>query len=52
MQNFGLKPKRKRPPKLRWKDNIKMYFKATGYKGYDWIQLALDKVQWRATPFL
>jgi hypothetical protein len=32
---------------LRWEENIKMGLKETGYD-VDWIQLAHNRVQWRA----
>jgi hypothetical protein len=41
----------KRPlgrPRLRWKDNIKMDHREIGIDGENWIQLAQDRVQWRA----
>jgi hypothetical protein len=41
----------KRPlgrPRLRWEDNIKMDLRETGIGGANCIQLAQDRVQWRA----
>jgi hypothetical protein len=41
------KPEGKRPvgrPLRRWVDSIK---KEIGWDGMDWIDLALDRVQWR-----
>jgi hypothetical protein len=41
----------KRPlgrPMHRWKDNIKMDLKETGIHRANWIQLAQDRVWWRA----
>jgi hypothetical protein len=41
----------KRPlgrPKRTWEDNIKMDLREIGIDGANWIQLAQDKVQWRA----
>jgi hypothetical protein len=41
----------KRPlgrPRRRWEDNIKMDLRVTGIDGANWIQLAQDRVQWRA----
>jgi hypothetical protein len=41
----------KRPlerPRLRWMDNIKMDLREIGWNGIDWIDLALDRDQWRA----
>jgi hypothetical protein len=32
----------------RWEDNIKMYLREIGIDGANWIQLAQDRVQWRA----
>jgi hypothetical protein len=45
------RPKGKRPlgrARRRWEDNIKMYLRETGINGSIWIQLAQDRVQWRA----
>jgi hypothetical protein len=45
------RPKGKRPlgrPGRRWEDNIKMDHKDIGIDGANWIQLAQDRVQWRA----
>jgi hypothetical protein len=45
------RPKGKRPlgrPRCRWEDNIKMDLREIGIHGANWIQLALDRVQWRA----
>jgi hypothetical protein len=45
------KPEGKRPlerPRHRWEDNIKMDLKEIGIDGANWIQLARDRVQWRA----
>jgi hypothetical protein len=30
-----------------WEDNIKMNLRETGWDGMDWIDLALDRDQWR-----
>jgi hypothetical protein len=35
-------------PRRRWEDNIKMDLRETGIDGSNWIQLAQDRVQWRA----
>jgi transcription termination factor 2 len=35
-------------PRRRWKDNIKMDLRGIGIDGANWIQLAQDRVQWRA----
>jgi hypothetical protein len=45
------KPEGKRPvgrPRRRWMDNIKTYLREIGWDGVDWIDLAQDRVQWRA----
>jgi hypothetical protein len=45
------RPKGKRPlgrPRCRWEDNIKMDLTEIGIDGMNWIQLAQDRVQWRA----
>jgi hypothetical protein len=45
------RPESKRPlerPRRRWEDNIKMDLRETGIDGAKWIQLAQDRVQWRA----
>jgi hypothetical protein len=45
------KPEGKRPlgrPKRRWEDNIKTDLTEIGIDGANWIQLAQDRVQWRA----
>jgi hypothetical protein len=45
------RPEGKRPlgrPKRRWKGNIKMDSREIVIDGANWIQLALDRVQWRA----
>jgi hypothetical protein len=47
---FG-RPEGKRPlgrPMRRWEDNIKMDLREIGIDGSNWIQLAQDRVQWRA----
>jgi hypothetical protein len=47
---FG-RPEGKRPlrrPRRRWEDNIKTDFRDIGIGGAKWIQLAQDRVQWRA----
>jgi hypothetical protein len=46
------RPEGKRPlviPRRRWEDNIKMEFRKVGIDGAIWIQLAQDRVQWRAS---
>jgi hypothetical protein len=35
-------------PKYRWKNNMKMVIKETGWEGVDYIHLALHKDQWQA----
>jgi hypothetical protein len=45
------KPEGKRPlgrPRRRWADNIKMDLREIGWDSMDWIDLALDRDQWRA----
>jgi hypothetical protein len=45
------RPEGKRPlerPRWRWEDNIKMDLRDIGIDGANWIQLASDRVQWRA----
>jgi hypothetical protein len=36
-------------PRRRWEDNIKMVLREIGVDGANWIQLAQDRVQWRAS---
>jgi hypothetical protein len=35
-------------PRRRWVNNIKMDLRWIGWDGMDWIDLALDRDQWRA----
>jgi hypothetical protein len=35
-------------PRRRWEDNIKLYLADIGIDGANWIQLAQDRVKWRA----
>jgi hypothetical protein len=45
------RPEGKRPlgrPRRKWKDNIKLDLMEIGIDGANWIQLAQDRVQWRA----
>jgi hypothetical protein len=35
-------------PRHRWEDNIKLDLREIGINGANWIQLAQDRVQWRA----
>jgi hypothetical protein len=45
------RPESKRPlgrPRRRWKDNVKLGLRKIGVEGANWIQLARDRVQWRA----
>jgi hypothetical protein len=35
-------------PRRRWENNIKMDLREIGIDGANWIQLAQDRVQWRA----
>jgi hypothetical protein len=37
-----------RRPRYRWVDNIKMNLRGMVWGGMDWIELALDRDQWRA----
>jgi hypothetical protein len=44
-------PEGKRPlrrPRHRWEDNIRMDLREIGIDGANWIQLAEDRLQWRA----
>jgi hypothetical protein len=46
------KPEGKRPlgrKKQRWEHNIKIDLREIGWDGMDWIDLAQDRDQWRAT---
>jgi hypothetical protein len=48
--SFG-RPESKRPlrrPRRRWEDNIKLDLREIVIDGTNWIQLAQDRVQWRA----
>jgi len=41
----------KRPlgrPRCRWEDNIKLDLQEVGCGGLDWIEVAQDRVRWRA----
>jgi hypothetical protein len=45
------RPEGKRPlgrPRRRWEDNINLDLREIGIDGANWIQLAQDRVQWRA----
>jgi hypothetical protein len=45
------RPECKRPlgrPRRRWEDNIEMDLREIEIDGANWIQLAQDRVQWRA----
>jgi hypothetical protein len=45
------RPEGKRPlgrPRRRWENNIKVDLRKIGIDGVNWIQLAQDRVQWRA----
>jgi hypothetical protein len=35
-------------PRRRWENNMKMGLRVIGINGANWIQLAQDRVQWRA----
>jgi len=44
------RPEGKRPlggPRLRWEDNIEVYFKDVGWEVMDWIDLVRDRNKWR-----
>jgi hypothetical protein len=46
------RPESKRPlgrPRRWWEDNIKLYIREKGINGTNWIQLARDRVQCRAS---
>jgi hypothetical protein len=45
---FWLGGPKARRPKRRCEDNIKMGLREIGIDGAKWIQLAQDRVQWRA----
>jgi hypothetical protein len=36
-------------PRRRWEDNIRMNLREIGWEGEDWMHLAQDRDQWRAT---
>jgi hypothetical protein len=43
-------PEGKRPPgrpRCRWVDNIKIDLREIGWDGVDWIDMAVDREQWR-----
>jgi hypothetical protein len=45
------RPEERRPlgrPRRRWKDNIKMDLRETGFGDVDWIHWAQDRDRWRA----
>jgi hypothetical protein len=45
------RPENKRPlgrPRRRWEDNIKTDLRETGIDGVNWIQLAQNRIRWRA----
>jgi len=51
MQDFGWEARREEPlgrTRRRWEDNINMDIREIGIDGANWIQLAQDRVQWRA----
>jgi hypothetical protein len=35
-------------PRRKWMDNVKIDLRETGWGDVDWIDLARDRVQWRA----
>jgi len=48
MKIINLGCKERKGPRRRWEDNIKMDLREIGIDGANWIQLAQDRVQWRA----
>jgi hypothetical protein len=51
LQGFVGRPEGKRPlgrPRRRWEGNIKMGLREIGIDVANWIQLALERVRWRA----
>jgi hypothetical protein len=51
LQGFGSEARRQkttRRPRRIWEDNITLDLKEIGIDGVNWIQLAQDRVQWRA----
>jgi hypothetical protein len=48
------KPEGRRPlrrPRRRWEDNIKMDLREAGTGGADWVDLAQERVRWRALVY-
>ena len=41
------KPGRKRPPRNRWEDNIKIDLREVGWEGMDWLDVVQDRDNWR-----
>ena len=44
------RPEGKRPlgrPRIRWEDDIKVYFKDVGWEVMDWIALVQNRDKWR-----
>jgi hypothetical protein len=51
LEGFSWEAEGKRPlgrPRRRWEDNIKMDLREIEIDWANWIQLAQDRVQWRA----
>jgi hypothetical protein len=51
LQSIGWEAEVKRPlgrPRRKWEYNIEMNLREIGTDGPNWIQLAQDRVQWRA----
>jgi hypothetical protein len=51
LQGFGWEARRQETTgkiRRRWEDNIKMDLREIQIDGANWIQLAQDRVQWRA----
>jgi hypothetical protein len=54
IQSLVGKPERRRllgKPMRRWEDNIKVDLKEVGCEGMDWIDLAQDRIRWRAVVY-
>jgi hypothetical protein len=34
-------------PRSKWKDNIKIHLRQTGWEGVDWVSLAQNTDRWR-----
>jgi hypothetical protein len=49
LQDFDWEARRELTTGCTWEDNIKMVLRETGIDEANWIQLAQDRVQWRAS---